>query len=285
MNGIEIKDLIVSLDGFSLKDINIELPKGTILGLIGRSGAGKTTLIKAIGHLYPYVFGDVMIGGNTISRNEVKYKRDLAIVSDKNVINPFISVRGLRNSLKSYPGYNDEFFVKSLNRFIINPDQRVGKLSYGTQKKLNIIMMMSLSPKLLVLDEPTSGVDPADKAELNEMFQEFMEDEENSIVYSTHITGDLDKIADYVALLENGRIMFCMPKDELIETHYIVKIGKEQYNDKIGWQLIGKKEGAFGIEGLTKDMSLINEFGLDFAKPNIEEIMVCYLNEYRTRSV
>ena len=278
-----MKDLIVNLDGFSLKDINIALPQGMILGLIGRSGAGKTTLIRSIGHMYPFVYGDVSIDGNAVGKNEVKYKRDLAIVSDKNVINPFITVRSLRNSLKSYPGYDDKFFVEKLNRFSIDPAQRVGKLSQGTQKKLNVLTMMSLSPKLLVLDEPTSGVDPADKFELIEIFQEFMQDEDKTIIYSTHITSDLDKIADYIALIENGRIMMYMPKDELLESHYLIKIAKDRYNEQIKRKLIGKKEGAFGIEALTKDKAMIDEYGLDFVKPNIEEIMICYLNEYRTR--
>lgn len=278
MNGVEIKDLNLQIGDFRLKNINLNVPKGTVLGLVGKNGAGKTTLINAISNVYLKESGQIYINGNRITDDIIRYKKELGISYDKLLVSEYIKVKVVFKILKkTFDNFDESFFLSQTEKFNIDLNKRIITLSYGMRKKLSLILTLSLKPKVLILDEPTAGIDPADRIVILNLLYDFLNDETNTIIYSTHITSDLDKIADYVALIDDGQIIFLEEKDQLINKYRSVYIEKEQINDEIRANIIGLRENVFGYEGLLKDNDLINKYNLKSGKPNIEEVMLYHL--------
>jgi ABC-2 type transport system ATP-binding protein len=153
---------------------------------------------------------------------------------------------------------------------------RITNLSFGTKKKFQLIAVMATKPQTLVLDEPTSGIDPVDRAEILNILQEFMMDENHTLLLSTHITSDLDKIADYITLIDNGQIVFSKSKDELQDEYRIIRAEKSVLSSEEMSRLIGIKENAFGVEGLTNSREIIIKQGINSAIPTVEEIMLAF---------
>jgi ABC-2 type transport system ATP-binding protein len=163
-----------------------------------------------------------------------------------------------------------------IKRFNIEPNMRIANLSFGAKKKFQLIATMATKPQTLVLDEPTSGIDPVDRAEILDILQEFMMDEKHTLLLSTHITSDLDKIADYITLIDNGQIVFSKNKDELQEEYRIIRAEKGTLSGEDMSRLIGVKENAFGIEGLTNNRELFTKPRVNSAIPTVEEIMLAF---------
>jgi ABC-2 type transport system ATP-binding protein len=282
MYGIEIKDLTVKLGDFKLKNVNLVIPKGTILGLVGRNGAGKTTLIKSITHCHPIKNGAILINGNTKEDDELTYIKELGVAYDELSTNKYLKPKNIIKVLeRNFDKFDKQFLLKNFERFNIDINKRLDRNSLGTNKKYSIILALSLNPKVLVLDEPTSGIDPADKKEIIELLQTFMQDQEHTILYSTHIISDLEKIADYIALIDDGDIKFIKEKDALIEDMYLVQIKEDQLNNDISNAMIHLKQDSFGIEGLTNNRLMIDKYNLKFVKPSIENILIKYMDLYK----
>jgi len=199
-----------------MENLSLNLRKGYITGLIGRNGSGKTTLIKVISDCIDRISGSVLYDGLNFWDNEVEVKRKISVVYDRPnfsvKVKPINLVRGISSIEKRF---DLDLFYNLMDRFELNSRKKVSTYSMGMQKKLMLILGICRKPEILILDEPTSGVDPISRNDMMKLLQEFMENENNSILFSTHITSDLDRIADYIVLIDQGRILIDEEKEDL----------------------------------------------------------------------
>ena len=220
-NAIEIRNLSKSYKGFELKDISFDLPKGTIMGLIGENGAGKTTIIKTLLDISFKDRGDIKIFGKDMDKST---REDIGVVLDDGFFSDYLKANTLPSIMKNiYKNWDTEKYFYYLKRLNIPEDKIIKQLSRGNKMKLGIALALSHNPKLLILDEPTSGLDPIVREEILDIFQEFIQDEENSVLVSSHITSDLEKIADYITFIQSGELVFSKEKDLLLYDYGIYK--------------------------------------------------------------
>lgn len=217
-NILEVKNLCKSYNKFSLKNINLELPKGTIMGLVGENGAGKSTTIKAILNLVNTSDGIIKIFGKDSKENEIELKEDIGVVLDEGFVSEYITPQGINSIMKEiYKNWDEELYFKYINNFKLPKDKISKEYSTGMKVKLKIAVALAHHPRLLILDEPTSGLDPIARNEMLDIFQEFIQDEEHGIFVSSHITSDLENIADYITFINNGEIVLSKTRDEILD--------------------------------------------------------------------
>ncbi|NLN51019.1 MAG: ABC transporter ATP-binding protein [Acholeplasmataceae bacterium] len=279
--GLKINKLTVKLNGFTLNEIDFELPKGTILGIVGRNGAGKTTLIRSICGLYEYQSGEVFVNGYSRFSQEKQYLSQMKVMEDDGILNVFLKPKKINKFLKkSFPEFDEQFFLENLNNFGINLKRRLHKMSKGEQKKINILTVMSLNPDVLILDEPTANIDPISKREVISLLQDYLT-ENKTIIYSSNQTEELDKIADYVLFLENGNMLLYDTKDNLFDSHFIIAVTEKEFKELWEKEFIGYQKNHFGYEGIVKNKNLIDKYNLTYKLPSIEEIMYYYVKGTR----
>lgn len=207
MYGLEIKNLTVDFIRFKLDNINLNVRKGCITGLIGRNGAGKSTLIKTIMRQQDAQSGSILYNGIKFADDEEKVLKSIVCVYDTPEFNLRLKPQKLVKIYKAvYPDFDMEKYNELMSKFSLPHDLRIGKYSCGMQKKYCIILALCRNADILILDEPTSGIDPFDRNEIVELIQDYMLDENHTVIFSTHITVDLDKIADYIVMMEDGKI-------------------------------------------------------------------------------
>lgn len=229
-NILEVKNLCKKYNGFELKNINIELPKGMIMGLIGENGAGKTTTIKAILNLISSDNGEIKIFGLDNKQNEKAIKEDIGAVLDDSFLSEYLNPKEINKIMKNiYKNWDEKLYFKYIEDFKLPKDKISKEYSSGMKMKLKIAVALSHHPKLLILDEPTSGLDPVARNEILDIFQEFIQDEKKGIFVSSHITSDLEHIADYITFINNGEIVISKTRDELLEKYGIVKCSKAEF--------------------------------------------------------
>lgn len=275
-NALEIKNLDVSIGKFSLNNVNFSVEKGTIMGFIGKNGSGKTTLIKTILNMISKVGGEVLFDGTAMYGNEETVKAKIGVVFDS-LIYPlnFKPTKIKRMISPFYKTFDHKKFDELMNRFELDPNKKLSAYSKGMQMKFGVVMALCHNPELIILDEPTAGLDPIARADVIDLLLELMQKEERAILFSTHITSDLEKIADYITMIDNGKIVFSKGKDELLDTYTLAHIDKEVMTDTIKSDIIGIKETTFGYQGLcTKNLKLQNVAGVKTGRPTIEDIMV-----------
>ncbi|WP_077321279.1 ABC transporter ATP-binding protein [Virgibacillus proomii] len=227
MKAIEIKNLKKKLDTFHIKGLNFTVPKGKIVGLIGENGAGKTTTIKLIMDVIQRDSGEVLFFGKPLSKS---LKEDISVVYDEINFYEKIDVTKINAILKNiFKTWDTKKYFQLVDRFKLPKNKVIGKFSKGMKMKLNIIIGLSHSPKLFILDEPTSGLDPSSRMEMLDLFLEFIQNEEHSILLSSHITSDLERIADYIVMIHNGEIILQLNKDELLYHYGIVRCSEKQF--------------------------------------------------------
>ena len=263
---LEVRNLSKSFEGFQLHDITFTLPKGYIMGLIGPNGSGKTTTIKLILNMLKRTGGEVKILGFDNIANEQAAKRNLGVVFDSNYFSDEWKVTQVEKSVSAfYENWDTQKFSEILKRFHIQPSKKVKELSKGMQMKLMLACAFSYDAKLLILDEPTSGLDPVSRDELLHIVSEYIEDGEHSVLFSTHITGDLERVADYITYIRYGELFFSGGKDELIDSFRIVKGGREELSAEISKKMLGIRNFSTGFEALVK-----TEDSKQFAHLNVE---------------
>ena len=277
MNALEIKNLTVDFGDFAIRKMNLDIKKGAVTGLVGRNGAGKSTLIKSIMRQQPAT-GSILYDGKKFAEHEVEILSKTACVFDA----PHFSLSAKPKKLKKafaalYPAFNGQMFDELCAKFNLPQDKRVVKYSLGMQRKLCIIIALCQSPELLILDEPTSGIDPVDRAEVVALLQQFMLDENHTILFSTHITEDLDKIADYIVMIENGRILLNEDKVTLTEKYRLVSACT--MTEELRAIAIGLKQNAFGYTFICD--SPVEGEGITSKIPTVEELFV-YLSAGNT---
>lgn len=279
-NILEIKNLSKKYDGFELKNVNIELPKGMIMGFIGENGAGKTTTIKALLNIINRDSGEIKIFGLENKENERKIKEDIGVVLDDSFLSEYLNPSDINKIMKNiYNNWDEKLYFKYVEDFKL-PKEKISKeYSSGMKMKLKIAVALAHHPKLLILDEPTSGLDPVARNEILDIFQEFIQDENKGIFVSSHITSDLEHIADFITFINNGEIIFTKTRDELLENYGIVKCSEEQFKKIDKKDYIKYKKNRYEYDVLIEnkyefkknyDISVID-------KPSLEDIMLIYI--------
>ena len=271
-NGLEISNLVVDLGGFRLDNIKLEVKSGCITGLIGRNGAGKSTLIKTIMRQLDAQAGRILYNGLKFSEHEVEVLNSIACVFDTPHYNTGAKPKTLVKLFKAiYKKFDMELYTRLMHKFNLPEGQRVSKYSFGMQKKFSLILGLCQNADILILDEPTSGIDPFDRNEIVGLIQEYMLSENHTVLFSTHITEDLDKIADYIVMMENGRITLSEDKVTVTENFRLVQCPEMTAEMKEG--AIGVHKSLFGYTFLTRNKNLSGE-GVQVKVPTIEEMFV-----------
>ncbi len=277
---LEIENLCKTYPSFTLDHVSFKLPKGFILGFIGINGAGKTTTIKSILNIVQPDSGVVKVFGKNMTGNEVELKQHIGFMLGASDYYLKTKVRIVSNVIKRfYTDWNEKTYQYYIKRFHIDENKKIGDLSSGMKVKLAIAYALSHKAKLFIFDEPTSGLDPLARDEMLELFHEIVEDGEHSILFSTHITSDLDKIADFIVMIKDGKIVANAAKDDLIAAHAMVSGKRIDLTEDLKTRLINYKLNSFGFTGLIKRNDINITDVIQKEQPNLEDIMIYYNRE------
>lgn len=275
MNALEVKSIRKEYDEFTLESVSFEIPKGYIMGFVGENGAGKTTTIKSILNVISRTSGEIKIFGKNIDDHELEIKQDIGYLSGESFY-PKKKLSQITNTYKRFfDNWDQNIYENYLKKFGLSEAKKVYELSKGMQIKYALTLALSHNAKLLILDEPTSGLDPYARDNLLEIFQELVENGEVSILYSTHITSDLDKCADYVTFIQEGRVVESCSKDDLLDKYSLFHTSKDNYHT-LQPVVIASKENAFGVNGLIKTTDMVKHKDIQYARPNIDDIIIFY---------
>jgi ABC-2 type transport system ATP-binding protein len=275
-NALEVRDLHKVYPGFTLNNISFELPAGYIMGFVGQNGAGKTTTIRLILNMAKREGGSVSVFGLDNVHDELAVKQQVAAVFDEIFFVDSWRVREVEKAVSGfYSRWDSPMYTALLKEFGLSPDKRVKELSRGMKLKLMLATAMSHEAKLLVLDEPTSGLDPVARDELLDILREYIADGEKSVFFSTHITSDLEQIADYITVIDRGRIFYTGTKDGLLDHFLAIQGSPEDLPEPLRKSVIGFTQSRTRFTGLiraadreTVPASIVCE------APTIDEVLV-----------
>lgn len=273
---IEVKHLNKKLDEFKLDDISIRVPKGKIVGLIGENGAGKTTLIKCILNAMYKDSGTVSLFGEKY-RNELKDQ--IGIVYDDSFINETFMIKDINMIMSNiFKNWDSELFYKYIEEYKIPVNKEFKKLSTGMKKKVEIAVAICHHPKVLILDEPTSGLDPVIRSEVLDMFQNFVDNSDNSILLSTHITSDLEHIADDVIFISNGKIIFDQKLKDIKNNYIVLEVEKDEFDNIDKKNIIKYKENRLDYLVLINRDNMKEEYNKYIRSiTSLDDIMLLYI--------
>lgn len=278
MNAIEIKNLKKRYDEkFELGEIDLKIPNGIIVGLIGENGAGKTTLLKSILNIIKIDSGNINIFGKDYIKDEESIKEDIGIVLDNSFFPELLTAKDINSVMKDiYKNWDNELFNKYIKDFDLPTNKSLKTLSKGMRKKLEIAVALSHHPKLLILDEPTSGLDPVVRNEVLDIFMDFIEDETHTILLSTHITSDLEHIADHIVFIDQGKILLDKNRNEIIDTYGILKCDIKDFDKIDKNDIVSYKKTKYSYEILIKDRQKLKNKYKNYVidKITIEDLMV-----------
>ena len=280
-NAIEIKNLTKRYDGFTLDNVSFNVPKGSIMGFIGQNGAGKTTTINSILNILRWDSGEIRLLGKEMPEHEYEVKEKIAAIFDVLPFNDDLSAKQLTKIMGGiWKEWDAECFQNYLDRFQLPFKKKFGQFSKGMKMKLQIAAGLSHNAKLLIMDEATTGLDPVVRNEILDIFLEYLQDEDNSILMSSHITSDLEKVADMVTFIDRGKILITGVKDEILESHGVVKCSKRDFKDFEREDYISARVTDFGAEVMVSDRDkAAKKFsGAVIDKTTLEEIMLYYVN-------
>lgn len=278
MNALDIKSLSKSYKGFKLDNISLTLPNGCIMGLIGENGAGKSTTIKLILDTVRRDGGTIEVLGKDNKVNFKETKEDIGVVLDEAYFPESFTVKQVNIIMKNtYKRWDQELFFKYVEKLALPHGKAFKEFSRGMKMKLAIAVALSHNAKLLVLDEATSGLDPIARDEILNILNEYTRDENNSVLISSHIVSDLEKLCDYIAFLHKGRLLFCEEKDMLLEKYGILRCSKSDFEDINPEAIKGVRRNNYGVEALVEASLVPTGFTLD--KASIEDIIVFLARE------
>lgn len=275
MISLEVKNLSKKYEKFELKDVSFTVPKGYIMGFIGENGAGKTTTINSMLNVIKKDSGTVNVFGKDFDTNELELKKDIGFVSGKSFYEKKKIASITQVYKRFYTTWDEDMYQSYLKRFNIDESKKMFELSKGMQTKYSLALALSHHAKLLILDEPTSGLDPVARDNLLEIFQTVVEEGEVSIIFSTHITSDLEKCADYITFIQNGKLVESCAKDDLLDQYRLVNGSKEQLSS-IKDRLVAYKENAFGFNGLIQTSNVQPNELVQLGQPSLDDIMIYY---------
>ena len=277
MYAIEINGLTKEYKDFKLDNITLKLPSGCIMGLVGENGAGKSTTIKLILGMIKKQSGSVTVLGKD---NSVMDKDDIGIVLDEVGIPDCLNAVQVGKIMKNiYKKWDSAVYEGYLNRLSVPANKKFKDFSKGMKMKLGLAVALSHDPKLLILDEATSGLDPVVRDDLLDIFAEFTRNEEHSILISSHIVSDLEKICDYIAFINKGRLMLCEEKDALYEQFGVIHCSKDDFDHIPHDAVKGKKITPYGVDAIVRRDAVPNN--ADIRSVSIEELFVFMVKEER----
>ncbi|MCM1990785.1 ABC transporter ATP-binding protein [Oceanirhabdus seepicola] len=277
---LEVNGLKKDFDTFSLDNISFSLQEGCITGFIGINGAGKTTTIKSILGLVLKDSGSIKLFGKDVDKNETALKNHIGLVLDEGYFYEDMTIKEMKSVIApAYSNWDESVFKSYIKRFQLHLNQEISTLSKGMRMKFAISLALSHHADLLIMDEPTSGLDPLVRRELMDILLEFMKEDGKSVFFSTHITSDLDKVADVLILIDKGKILLMEEKDILLDTHGFVKGDKKMLNKHTRKLFLTLQETEYGFEGLTNKKNVVREQmnGVLIERPTIEDIMLAYI--------
>ena len=278
MNKIEIKNLKKDYQNFTLKDVNFSIPEGYVTGFIGRNGMGKTTSIKSILSLIQYQGEILSIHGDEKTKLD---NQKIGVIMDDSFLAKDWNMELVNQAMKvGYDAWDENTYWEFLEKFNIDKELKVKELSRGMKIKLMLSIALSHNAELLILDEPTSGLDPSMREEFVEVISDYMQNDNHTVLFSTHITQDLETIADYIVFIDNGEIVLALEKEEFINHFMILKCGLESQNILDSSAILGQKKTKYNIEYLVK-RDAIDEIPNEYVEDEItiDKIMILYGRE------
>ena len=285
MNDIlKVENLNKSYGDFSLTDVTFSLPEGCITGFIGINGAGKTTTLRTLLGLAKRNSGNIQFFGLDMEKNKRQIKDRIGVVLDDGCFYDELSLAEMKSIISSaYTTWSEQDFKRYMDMFSLDPKKKINTLSKGMKMKYALALALSHNAELLIMDEQTSGLDPLIRSQLLKVLTEYMENGGKGVFFSTHITSDLDKIADMLIMINNGRIIFQEEKDFLLDTYRIIKGDVKALTDDVRKHFLSITETAFGFTGVTKQVSEIQSFFPDaiIERPTIEDIMLANIGGYK----
>lgn len=273
MNAIEIKNVTKTYGNFKLDNMSLTLPSGCIMGLIGENGAGKSTTIKLILDMIHKDSGSITILGKDNEENIQLTKQDIGVVMDEVGIPECMSVEQVGKVMKyTFQNWEEDTFFHLVQRLSLPEGKQFKDFSRGMKMKLGIAIALSHKSKLLLLDEATSGLDPVVRDEVVEMLNDFTRDENHSVLISSHIVSDLEKLCDYIAFIHQGKLLLCEEKDQLLGEYGLIHCTKEQLVELDPDAIRCKKESPYGVEAMVLRDKLPGNFSV--TPISIEELFV-----------
>lgn len=281
-NAIEISGLTKHYAGFTLDGVDFSVPKGSIMGFIGQNGAGKTTTIRSLLNIVRIDSGTIRLLGLDHVKDEFEIKKRIAVVFDELPFHDVFNAVDMARIFEGlYPEWDNAAFLGYLERFGLPPKKKIGQYSKGMKMKLQIACALSHNAELLIMDEATTGLDPVVRDEILHIFMEYLRDGERSILMSSHITADLEKIADSVTFINKGKILLTGCKDVILETHGILKCSKDELGDIDKTDIVSVRMNEFGAEVMLSDRENAHgKYGgavIDGA--SLDDIMLYYVHK------
>ncbi len=277
---LEVTNLNKKYSDFELKNINIKLPKGMIMGLIGENGAGKSTTIKSILNVINTDSGEIKIFEKDNRKYEKEIKEEIGVVLDDSFLSEYLTPTDINKIMKKiYKNWDEKLYFKYIENLKLPKHKMSKEFSSGMKMKLKIAVALSHHPKLLILDEPTSGLDPIARNEILDIFQDFIQDEENGILVSSHITSDLEHIADYITFISEGKIVFTKTRDELLDNYGIVRCSKDEFEKIDKNDFVKYKKSKYEYDVLVENkFEFKKKYNIEIIdKPTIDDIMLIYI--------
>lgn len=283
-NVIELKNVSKDYGDFKLDNISFEVPEGCVCGFIGQNGAGKTTTIQLILDTIARDSGEITLFGKSIDGDSASLREDIGLVFDEMGFHEFLTAKQINTIMKNvYKNWDEALYFDYLKRFSLPSKKACGSFSRGMRMKLQIATALSHGAKLLIMDEPTSGLDPIVRNEMLQIFREYVAKEDHTILLSSHITGDLEKLADEVVFIDGGRIVIKGNKDEILEKHGIIKCKKEELAGIDKELIVSYELSSMGAEILVNDVNTARKLypNMVIEQAGLEEIMIYYVNSMK----
>ncbi len=280
-NVIELKNVVKDYGDFKLDHISFAVPEGSVCGFIGQNGAGKTTTINLILDIINRDEGEISLFGKPVDQEHAYVREDVGVVFDEMGFHEFMTAKDINIMMKNiYKNWDEVAFFDYLKKFSLPSKKKCGAFSRGMRMKLQISVAMSHKAKLLIMDEPTSGLDPIVRNEMIGIFRDFVVEEDHTILLSSHITGDLEKIADEVVFIDGGKIVFSGNKDEILEKQGILKCKKEEASKVSEALIVGVEKEAYSTSILVNDRQAAAKLYPDMVieEAALEDIMIYYVN-------
>lgn len=277
-NAIEIRGLVKEYKDFRLNSVDLTLPGGCILGLIGENGAGKSTLIKCLLGVILKNEGSIKILGRDADTELADIKEDIGVVMDEVGIPDSFRYKHINAVMKNtFRNWDEKLFESYMEKFKLPRDKKFKEFSRGMKMKMGIAIALSHNAKLLVLDEATNGLDPVIRDEVTDIFYEFTRDEEHSILISSHIVSDLEKLCDYVSFIHKGQVLLNEEKDVLLEEYAIAHTTEEELKELDPSAIRGRKSGKYGVQVLVRRDAV--PAGMKLSPVTIEELFIFMIKE------
>lgn len=283
-NAIEIKGITKKYDGFKLNNVSFDIPKGSVMGYIGQNGAGKTTTIRSLLNIISVDDGQIKLLGLDHIKDEEEIKKRISVVFDDLPFHDVFTANDMAKIFEGlYPEWDNAVYKQYLERFELPTKKKIGQFSKGMKMKLQIACALSHNAELLIMDEATTGLDPIVRDEILHIFMEYMENGERSILMSSHITSDLEKIADSVTYIDKGKILISGYKDEILEDHGIIKCGKEEVKEIDTKDIVSTRLNGSEAEVMVhnKESVTAQYSGMTIEPATLEDVMLFYVNKNR----